>query len=178
MSEEEFFNAMDMNMDLSFLHSVESPENTSLKSDSPTNCANEFSTEYDTKRREINLLDSNVHDDDGGKFEHNKDLLAKSPSRSSQISRTFSVTVPPPSPSSSSSLQPPPPPPPTTTTTTTTKSLAAWTFNKKKRKRVYVSLTGQKLTGQEAVRQCRQGFYCYYYVMYVVCNTTFLSSSL
>lgn len=38
-----------------------------------------------------------------------------------------------------------------------TKGLATWTFNKKKRKRVYISLTGKKMTGPEAVRQCRLG---------------------
>lgn len=145
MSEEEFFNAMDMDMDLSFLQPVDSPQSgpdatSSAVVDTGMNCGK---VDLSSTR----LLDAQS---DGRKcnstISHIEEPHSQTPAHALQTSSALCHNVKH-----------------TTMTTSTaaaaapTKSLAAWTFNKKKRKRIYVSLTGQKLTGPDAIRQCREG---------------------
>ena len=123
--EEEYFDEMDINLDLSFLH----PEDSPLK-------IVEVVTESDKGGRRGSIaVDSEeiaVRD------------MSYRKSDQAAIDEVKTSEVFPPENGKSSNSVP-------------TASLATWTFNKRKRKRVYVSLTGQKFSGPEAIKQCREG---------------------
>ena len=144
MSEEEFFNAMDMDMDLSFLHPADSPHSTTN-----TECPNEMSSD-DGEVAHSSTTPLNARDDHTicePTIPHSIEAPQKSPLvQYPHLSTTLSHSGKQTTVTSSTAIA-----------TVPTKSLAAWTFNKKKRKRIYISLTGQKLTGPEAIRQCREG---------------------
>lgn len=151
MSEEEFFNAMDMDIDLSFLQPADSPQSRPADTKFPTkvssgdiNVSSRTLIEHQDERKIEPTLShiASPHDQQLPNQQPETSVLAHTtnPTNIAAVTTVTAAAVP-------------------------TKSLATWTFNKRKRKRIYVSLTGKKLTGPEAIRQCREGAFLFVNVL-------------